>query len=126
MMPIRRIGAAVAAAAVIVTGLTSCSGTTSYRSAVDKANKTHKLVIGIKYDQPGLGLKQPDGAVSGLDVDVATFIAGQLGVPAKNITWVETRSANREPFLQQGQVDLVVASYSITDERKKKVTFAGP
>ncbi|MGH3430014.1 MAG: glutamate ABC transporter substrate-binding protein [Mycobacteriales bacterium] len=93
---------------------------------VDKAKDDKKLTIGIKYDQPGIGLKKPDGSVEGFDVDVAKYIAKQLGVSEKNITWKETRSANRESFIQNGSVDLVIASYSINAERQKKVSFGGP
>src|SRR5262249_45473634 len=53
-------------------------------------------------------------------------VAGELGVPEDKIEFVTTVSQNREPFIQQGKVDLVVASYTINDERKKKVSFAGP
>jgi glutamate transport system substrate-binding protein len=49
-----------------------------------------------------------------------------MGIPADNISWVETVSANREPFIQQGRVDFVVATYTINDERTQVVDFAGP
>lgn len=83
------------------------------------------LTIGIKFDQPGLGQKTPDG-YEGFDVDVATYIAKELGVDASNIEWVEAPSAERENLIKRGDVDFVVATYSITDERKQEVDFAGP
>jgi ABC-type amino acid transport/signal transduction systems, periplasmic component/domain len=95
-------------------------------SIVQKAHDAKKLVIGVKADQPGVGLRTPDGSFTGFDIDVAKYVAKQLGVDPQNITFKETVSSNREAFLQQGQVDMVVASYSITDERKQKVSFAGP
>jgi glutamate transport system substrate-binding protein len=49
-----------------------------------------------------------------------------MGIAEDKITWVETVSANREPFIQQGKVDFVVATYTINDERKQVVDFAGP
>jgi glutamate transport system substrate-binding protein len=49
-----------------------------------------------------------------------------MGIAPDKIQWVETVSANREPFIQQGKVDYVVATYTINDERKKVVDFAGP
>ncbi|GAA0355643.1 glutamate ABC transporter substrate-binding protein [Microbispora corallina] len=120
-----RIGAGMLALAVLATSLTACasSGATSI---VDKAKNDKKLVVGIKIDQPGWGLKKPDGTYAGFDVDVARYVAKALGVPESGITFKEAQSANREPFIQQGQVDMVVATYSITDERKKKISFAGP
>ncbi len=84
------------------------------------------LAIGIKYDQPGLGQQTPDGGYEGFDVDVATYIANELGVSEDNIEWVEAPSPDREAMLQRGDVDFIVASYSISDERKQQVDFAGP
>lgn len=85
-----------------------------------------KIKIGIKYDQPGLGLKNPDGSFSGFDVDMAKYIAKGLGYKESDIQFVEAVSANRETFLQNGTVDMILATYSINDERKQKVDFAGP
>ncbi|MED7924894.1 glutamate ABC transporter substrate-binding protein [Nonomuraea sp. LP-02] len=112
--------------AVMVLATACGGGQDSYDSVVDKAKSEKKLVIGVKADQPGLGLRTPDGAFTGFDVEVAKYVAKQLGVEPDGITFKETVSANREAFIEQGQVDLVVATYSITDARKQKVSFAGP
>lgn len=85
-----------------------------------------KFKIGIKVDQPGLGLKNSDGSFSGFDVDMARYIAKGLGHDEDDIEFVEAVSANRETFLENGTVDMILATYSITDERKVKVDFAGP
>jgi glutamate transport system substrate-binding protein len=86
-----------------------------------------KITIGVKFDQPGLGFKgAADDAPAGFDVEMAKILAGSLGIDAADITWKETISDNREPFLQSGEVDLVLATYSITDERRKVVGQAGP
>jgi glutamate transport system substrate-binding protein len=124
-MRVRHLGVAAAALATVAMCLTGC-GAKKAQSVVDKAKSDKKLTIGVKFDQPGLGQKQPDGSVKGFDVDVATYIAKQLGVDAKNITWKEARSANRDSFVQNGTVDMVIATYSITPERQQKVTFGGP
>lgn len=88
--------------------------------------KTGKLVIGIKFDQPGLALKNPDGSFSGFDVEVAKYVAKQLGVAESGIEFKESKSAEREGLIDRGEVDYIVATYSITDTRKEKVNFAGP
>src|SRR4030095_12468330 len=85
-----------------------------------------KVTVGTKFDQPLFGLKNLEGKPEGFDVEIAKLIAGEMGIAADNITWVESVSANREPFIQQGKVDYVVATYTINDERKKVVDFAGP
>jgi glutamate transport system substrate-binding protein len=83
--------------------------------------------IGVKYDQPGIGFLEPGSdEPSGFDVEVAKIMAGALGIDEGDIEWTETVSANREPFLQDGTVDLVLASYSITPERRAVVGQAGP
>lgn len=113
--------------AVLALAATACgSGQETYASVVDKAKNDKKLVIGVKADQPGLGLRTPDGAFTGFDIEVAKYVAKELGVGPADITFKETVSANREAFIEQGQVDMVVATYSITDARKQKVSFAGP
>ena len=83
--------------------------------------------IGVKFDQPGLGFKRAGVAVpTGLDIEMGKLIAAKLGIAAADVDWVETISDNREPFLQKGTVDFVIASYSITDDRRKVVGQAGP
>src|SRR5919197_3677836 len=111
---------------VVLAGLAAVSMTmTGCAKKASSVADQKKLVIGVKYDQPALGLKTGSG-VQGFDVDVAKYIAGKLGVEPSGITWKEARSANRETFLQNGTVDMVIATYSITAARKPKVTFGGP
>ncbi len=89
--------------------------------------KANKITIGVKFDQPGIGFLKPgDDVPSGFDIEMGKYVAAQLGIPEDNINWKETVSDNREPFLQNGTVDIVIASYSITPERAKLVGFAGP
>ena len=83
------------------------------------------IKIGVKFDQPGLGFQDGDQH-TGFDVDVATYVAEKLGYSADQITWVETPSAQREQALQSGTVDMIFATYSITDARKEVIDFAGP
>lgn len=114
-----RAGAIVAAATL---ALTACGKSDDGGGG---SGSGESLTIGIKFDQPGLGQKTPDG-YAGFDVDVATYIAKELGVDAENIEWVEAKSADRETLIKNGDVDFVVATYSITDKRKAEVDFAGP
>jgi len=114
---------AVGLTAALVAGLSACGGGDG--GVVDKAKNDKKLVIGVKADQPGLGL-QTGTQYEGFDIEIAKIIAKGLGVDPANIEWKTTVSANREPFIQQGTVDLVVATYTINDDRKTKVNFAGP
>jgi len=80
------------------------------------------LKVGVKFDQPLFGVNTPDGVV-GFDADIARYIGEQLGRP---VEFQEAVSANRESFLENGTVDMVVATYTINDERDEIVDFAGP
>jgi glutamate transport system substrate-binding protein len=98
-------------------------------SAMEALQKKGKLVVGTKFDQPLFGLKNPtSGKVEGFDVEIANLIAkGIFGddIDGK-VEFVEAVSKNREPFIQEGKVDVVVATYTINDTRKQLVSFAGP
>ncbi|WP_187284328.1 glutamate ABC transporter substrate-binding protein [Streptomyces sp. uw30] len=124
-MKLRKVSAAAAAAVVLALTATACGGDGDSDSGSGSGGGD-KIKIGIKYDQPGLGLKEPGGAFSGFDVDVATYVAKELGYEPDQIEFIETKSADRENALARGDVKLIAATYSITDERKEKVDFAGP
>ena len=102
---------------------TDAGATSEATEATGGAEGTIK--IGIKFDQPGLGF-QDGSEYTGFDVDVAKFVAGELGYGEDQIEWVQSPSAQRETLLQNGQVDMIFATYSITDKRKEVVSFAGP
>lgn len=89
-------------------------------------NEKGSVTVGTKFDQPLFGLKNLDGVPEGFDVEIAKIIAAGLGISADQITWVETPSAVREEVIEQGKVDYVVATYTINDERAKRIDFAGP
>ena len=119
----QRIIAALGIAGLAATGLVAC-GDDSGSDSVSGSSGGEKVTIGIKFDQPGIGLKE--GAnYTGMDVDVARYVAKELGYN-EDITFKESPSAQRETLLANGQVKMIFASYSITDKRKEKVSFGGP
>ncbi|MBW8796741.1 MAG: glutamate ABC transporter substrate-binding protein [Streptomyces sp.] len=122
-MQLRKVTAASAAVLALALSATACGGGDKDDSGSSGGGK---IKVGIKYDQPGLGLQEPDGSFSGFDVDVATYVSGQLGYKPNQIEFVQTKSADRENALARGDVKFIAATYSITDERKAKVDFAGP
>jgi glutamate transport system substrate-binding protein len=95
-------------------------------SAMARLADKGSVTVGTKFDQPLFGLKGLDGKPQGFDVEIAKIIAGALGVEEDKITWSETPSAIREEVIEQGKVDYVVATYTINDKRKERITFAGP
>jgi glutamate transport system substrate-binding protein len=84
------------------------------------------MTVGTKFDQPGFGLIGLEDVPEGFDVEVAKIIAAELGVAEEDIEWKESPSAVREDLIENGDVDLVAATYTINDERKQRITFAGP
>jgi len=125
-MKLRKVTAASAAVLALALTATACGSDDKDSDSADTGSGgSKKITIGIKFDQPGIGQKTPQG-YEGFDVDVATYVAKQLGYSANQIQWKEAKSADRETMLQRGDVDFIAASYSINDERDAKVDFAGP
>jgi len=136
----RRKSLLVAASAALALSLSACGGSSSTTtnppvaekpsfaadSTMAKLASAGKITIGTKFDQPLFGQKGLDGKPVGFDVEIGKLMAAKLGIPADKIEWVETVSANREQFLKQGKVDMIVATYTINDKRKAEVDFAGP
>ncbi|MFD4858119.1 glutamate ABC transporter substrate-binding protein [Streptomyces atratus] len=121
-MQLRKVTAASAAVLALALTATACGSDKKDSGSGDGK----KITIGIKIDQPGIGLKTPDGKFAGFDVDVATYVAKELGYKAEDIVFKETKSADRETAIERGDVKFIAASYSINDERLQKVDFAGP
>jgi len=129
---------ALAISALVLSGCTDSGASSSDEPPVADATEFEagttmaklaeagSINIGTKFDQPLFGLRGPDGKPVGFDVEVGKIIAAKLGIPASGINWSETVSANREPFIENGEVDLVIATYTINDTRKEVVSFAGP
>ncbi|WP_328954920.1 glutamate ABC transporter substrate-binding protein [Kitasatospora purpeofusca] len=92
-----------------------------------EAKKRGQLIIGAKSDQPFLGWEDlASGDRSGFDIEIAKMVAADLGFTPQQIRWQTLVSSQREPAISKGQIDFYVGTYSINDERKKTVSFAGP
>jgi glutamate transport system substrate-binding protein len=133
--------AAFAAVAVLALGVSACGGddgddggsgdvntekTFAAGSTMQKLKDAKKIKVGTKFDQPGFGLKGLDGKPAGFDVEIAKIIANELGLTNDQIEFSEAPSAVREQVIEQGTVDIVVATYTINDTRKQRISFAGP
>ncbi|MDI3422343.1 glutamate ABC transporter substrate-binding protein [Streptomyces luteolus] len=93
----------------------------------EAAKKRGKLIIGAKADQPYLGFEdQSTKERSGFDIEIAKMIAADLGFSPKQIEWKTVDSGARETTVAKGDVDLMIGTYTINDERKKQVDFVGP
>ncbi len=115
------LGSSGASAPPVASGTSFPEGSTMAKLAA-----AGTVRVGTKFDQPLFGLKGLDGKPQGFDVEIAKIIAAKMGIPADKITYTETPSKIREDVLANNQVDMVVATYTINDARKQKVSFAGP
>lgn len=106
----------------VATGV-ALTGSTTF----DAITKAGRVTIGVKEDQPGLGFKDATtGARSGFDIEIAKMVAAGLGVGADKIDYKAVPSAAREDTISRGEVNYYVGTYTINDNRKKLVSFAGP
>jgi glutamate transport system substrate-binding protein len=133
---------AVAAAAALALSMAACGGdgdgtggenpevvespTFEAGTTMARLSEAGKITVGTKFDQPGFGKQGLDGDPAGFDVEIAKLIAAELGIGADDIEYVEAPSAVREELLEQGRVDIVVATYTINPTRKERIDFAGP
>ncbi|MCU9518515.1 glutamate ABC transporter substrate-binding protein [Corynebacterium sp. ES2794-CONJ1] len=110
--------------------LTSCGSTEESGAGLIAHIEAGSVTVGTKFNQPGLGLKEASGELTGLDVDVATHIVNRIaadnGWEEPEITWRECPSSQRETLIQNGEVDLIAATYSINKSRTEAVNFGGP
>lgn len=81
------------------------------------------LTVGVKADYPPYGYREPDGTIAGIEPDLARDLAKRLGVKAE---FVPVVASNRIQFLQQGRVNVLIATMTDTPERAKLVDFVQP
>jgi len=82
-----------------------------------------KIIVGVKTDYPPFGMRDPDGHIVGMEIDMAQDIADRLGVELELVPVV---SSNRMQFLEQGKIDLVLATMSDKPERREVVGIVDP
>ncbi|GAA2453488.1 glutamate ABC transporter substrate-binding protein [Actinomadura vinacea] len=107
-------------AAAIVLGCAALAGCAGGEESPLLAKGT--LVAGVRPDLPGLGVRLPDGRFEGLDVDVARYVAGRLGM---GVRFRPALARDRERLLREGEVDLVL-TFWVEPEWKLRLAFAGP
>lgn len=91
----------------------------------DAIKKRGKLVAGVKFDTNLFGLKNPaSGNVEGFDVDMAKALAKKILGDETKVELKEVTSKTRIPMLQNGEIDIIIATMTITEERKQQVEFS--
>ena len=110
--------------------LSACSSSDGSGDGLLGAIESGNVILGVKFDQPGIGLREGDGSFTGAESDIATKIVETLaeenGWDQPNIEYRETPAAQRETLLRNGEAHLIQGGYSITPDRMEIVDFAGP
>lgn len=111
-------------------GLTACGDKTNSQndqtSSIEQIKKNDVIRVGVFADNPPFGYVDSQGKNQGFDIAVAKHIAKDLLGDENKIEYVVTEAANRVEFLKSDKVDVVLASFSVTPERKEVVDFAEP
>ena len=100
-----------------------CRIAREHAQSIDEIKKKGEIVVGVKVNSPPWGTLDPTGKPAGFEVDLANEIAAKLGVKP-NITVVT--SSNRIEYLRQGRIDMILATMSSTEERRKVVAMINP
>jgi len=86
-----------------------------------------QITIGVKYDVPLMGLFDPvKQQVDGFDIAIGKEISKDMGLKDNQVKFIEAVTANRIPFLLEDKSDLIISTFTITDERKQQIDFARP
>ncbi|MDR0269082.1 glutamate ABC transporter substrate-binding protein [Paenibacillus sp.] len=106
--------------------MVGCGGKKEAKGGTLEAIKARgKLIAGVKFDTNLFGLKDPaTGKVEGFDIDIAKALAKKILGDENKIELKEVTSKTRIPLLQNGDIDLIVATMTITEDRKKQVDFS--
>jgi ABC-type amino acid transport substrate-binding protein len=114
------------AMALMVVGTAWLAGWAAAETTLDTVKKRGHLIVGVKSDFPPFGYVDSSGKNLGFDVDVAHLFAQALFKDANKVELVAVTSGNRIPFLQSGKIDIIIATVTITDERRQVVEFSDP
>jgi polar amino acid transport system substrate-binding protein len=107
--------------------LSSCAGmhtdSTAKAPVLNRIQQKGELVVGTTGSMPPLNMATKDGKIIGLEVDIANYIANEMGVKLR----LETRAFNDLlPALDAGEVDMILSGMTITSKRNLKYAFVGP
>jgi putative glutamine transport system substrate-binding protein len=122
-MVARRLALIVLAAFIAAAAVPARAQTSG--SSLDAIKQRGVLKIGVKYDSPPFGSLDPKtNQVVGFDIDVGRALAKQILGDASKVQWVQVTSANRIPLLQNGDIDMFIATATITPARLQQIDFS--
>ncbi len=134
MKNLRKILAVFFSAVILIGVLAGCGSTATKetkgepaaKSSIDEIKKRGTIKIGVFSDKPPFGFVDANGKNQGFDVYIGKRLAKDLLGDESKVEFVLVEAASRVEFLQTNKVDLILANFTVTDERKQKVDFANP
>ena len=111
---------------LLVLSLIGCGGKNENESSIESIKKRGTIKIGVFSDKPPFGYVDSNGINQGYDVEIAKEIAKDLFGDETKVEFVLVEAASRVEFLQANKVDIILANFTVTNERKEKVDFANP
>lgn len=114
-------------ACTLLVSVAGCSSKPTEASGIQKIKDNGTLKVGVKVDVPKFGYKDPNsGKIEGFEIDLVKQVAKKIFGDENKIDLQAVTSKTRGPLLDSNQVDLVAATFTITDERKKSYNFSEP
>ncbi len=111
---------------VILSLVAVTAGSTVAGGTLDVIKQRGRIIVGVKADFPPFGFIEEGGRHAGYDLDIAREIARLLLGSPDRVQFVTVTSANRIPMLQTNQIDIVIATMTITSARKEVIDFSVP
>ncbi|MGM1021164.1 MAG: cysteine ABC transporter substrate-binding protein [Bacillota bacterium] len=130
-----KLTALLLAVSLLLIGLTGCAGAggnangssgSAKFASIEDIKKNGKIRIGVFADKPPFGYVDSEGKNQGFDVYIAKRFAKDLLGDESKVEFVLVDAASRVAYLQSNKVDIIMANFTVTDERKEKVDFANP
>lgn len=125
MKKISKIVSLVSLFTLAVSVLAGCQGA-SAKTGLEAIKATDKIRIGVFSDKPPFGYIDSNGDNQGFDVYIAKRFAKDLLGDESKVDFVLVEAASRVEYLESNKVDIILANFTVTDERKEKVDFANP
>lgn len=135
MKKIKKLVSALVLATVVIGGFAGCSNSSSTKtesastkasSVIDEIKERGKIKIGVFSDKSPFGYVDSDGKNQGFDVYIAKRFAKDLLGDESKVEFVLVDAASRVAYLESKKVDIIMANFTVTEERKQKVDFTNP
>lgn len=106
--------------------ITGCTKKNDNTDTLDKILQRGKMIVGVKYDTKPFGYMNENQQIVGYDVDLAKYIAKTILEDENKVEFKQVTPSNRILALNSGEVDMIIATMTITNQRKQVIDFSIP